>query len=623
MKRIWALFVGFLLAGRLFAADFLIDSFHLDVLVDRSNSYQVTQVLDIDFLQPRHGFIQDIPLRFGRKQVKIGDIRSSDTVQVDLSDPAWAQLRIGDASRSVFGKKQYLLSYRYEVGSDGHDGYDEVYLNLIGSGWDAPIASGSFTLTLPKDPGTTRPQAWLTYGSVGSTVQAPLSYDPGTYTFTGSVENLGRGRGMTIRIELPDGYFDQVVPERDVGKWVRLLAFLVALLFCGYAFLLWDRYGRDDLLAPVADWHAPDGLSPLEIGFLYDGVVDGRDLTGMFFFWADQGCLRMKELHNGVWQLTRLKDPEVGDRIFERQFFDALFREGDGTTVSTRDIQTERFALACQKVRLETRRYFRGERALKDSVAEQKKLLVQLLLLVPLFLGALGAVWGYPDENLLFLAGVGLACELFSAKIAHAVLSREGVEGFGKRFFRMLGGCILVAFGALINFSLSQEALHLSGLQPLGVVLSTVVLPSLMSVIAQAIERQSAYAHRLRTRLLGFRDFIDKVEMDRLRMLVAEDAEFFFHILGYAMALDLDDKWARNFERLGNQMLSPSWLSTPGPIGSYLVFAAIGRQMVSPVRSGMVYQNPRPHGPSGPVSSFGGFSGSTGGGFGGGGGRSW
>lgn len=108
----FALLCALFLAGRLFAADFLIDSFHLDIQVDRANSYQITQALDIDFLQPRHGFLQDIPLRFGRKQAHITDIRSSEPLQADLSDPAWAELRVGDASTQVYGKKQYLLSYR-------------------------------------------------------------------------------------------------------------------------------------------------------------------------------------------------------------------------------------------------------------------------------------------------------------------------------------------------------------------------------------------------------------------------------------------------------------------------------------------------------------------------------
>ncbi|MDD7201049.1 MAG: DUF2207 domain-containing protein [Sphaerochaetaceae bacterium] len=622
MKRLFALLGALFLAGQLFAADFLIDSFHLDVQVDRANSYQITQALDIDFLQPRHGFVQDIPLRFGRKQAHITDIRSSEPLQVDLSDPAWAELRVGDASTLVSGEKRYLLSYTYTVGSDGHDDYDEVYLNLIGTDWDAPILQGSFSLTLPKDPGG-EPKAWLTYGSSGSTAQAPLSYDPSSYTFTGAVKNLGQGRGMTIRIELPEGYFDEVVPDSDTGSKVLLAAFVLAVLLCGLAFLLWDRYGRDDLTAPVVDWHAPDGLSPLEVGYLYDGVVDGRDLTGMFFYWADQGCLSMKELHKGLWQLTKLKEPE-GERAFEREFFGALFKEGDGSTVTTRDIQTESFAMACQKVRQETKRYFRGERALKDQVAEGKKLSIQLFLLVPIFLGAVGATWGYPDASLVFLFAVGLLGELLVAKVVHGYLLKADEAGFVGKLVRLLWALVLVGLGSAINFAIATGYQYLSSWQGILVALSTVVLPSLMSAIAQATERRSAYASRLHSRVLGFRDFIDKVEMDKLRMLVAQTPELFFHILGYAMAMDLDDKWARTFERLGERMLSPGWLETSSPIGSYLVFAAIGRQMMSPVRAGMVYREP-PHssGPSAPVHSFGGYSGHVGGGFGGGGGRSW
>ncbi len=342
----------------------------------------------------------------------------------------------------------------------------------------------------------------------------------------------------------------------------------------------------------------------------------------MFFYWADQGYLSMKELKRGVWQFTKLKEPET-ERSFEKRFFDDLFKEGDGTVVTTRDLQSESFAKACQRVARETRRYFRGERALKDEKAEGKKLSIQLFLLFPLTLGAIGASWPYPDGVMVGMMAVGVMCELLIANIAHSLLVQADTLKWIQKIAKATGVILLLFFASFLNFTLALQYLYLSPWQGVMVVLVTVILPSVMSLTAQATQKRSPYGARMHSRILGFCDFIEKVEMDRLRLLVSETPELFFHVLGYAMALDLEKKWTSSFQRLGEQMLNPSWLETRNPIGSYLLFYALTRQFCTPIASGMAYHPEPKGGRIGPVSSFGGFSGHSGGGFGGGGGRAW
>ena len=60
-------------------------------------------------------------------------------------------LQIGDADTTVTGDKHYTISYDYVLGQDVADGYDELYFNIIGAGWDTYIDFVSFTITMPKE----------------------------------------------------------------------------------------------------------------------------------------------------------------------------------------------------------------------------------------------------------------------------------------------------------------------------------------------------------------------------------------------------------------------------------------------------------------------------------------
>ena len=45
------------------------------------------------------------------------------------------------------------------------------------------------------------------------------------------------------------------------------------------ALILWFLYGRDPKLVKTLEFYPPDGLTPGEVGYLYDENVDKRDIV--------------------------------------------------------------------------------------------------------------------------------------------------------------------------------------------------------------------------------------------------------------------------------------------------------------------------------------------------------
>lgn len=128
--------------------------------------------------------------------------------------------------------------------------------------------------------------------------------------------------------------------------------------------------------------------------------------------------------------------------------------------------------------------------------------------------------------------------------------------------------------------------------------------------------KKSALGLEKYRKLAGFRLFIQKAEMDRLKRFIEEDPLYFDRYLSYAIAFGLGDQWAKHFQNLVTD--PPRWYHGYG----YNTFNTL--MFMNALNSGMSTMNSSLSSPppsSG--SSGGGFGGFSGGGGGGGGGGSW
>lgn len=118
--------------------------------------------------------------------------------------------------------------------------------------------------------------------------------------------------------------------------------------------------------------------------------------------------------------------------------------------------------------------------------------------------------------------------------------------------------------------------------------------------------------------ILGFREFIERVERERVAKMAREDPTIFGRLLPFAMVLGVADEWAEAFEGLLAE--PPQWYEgydgRPFVMGTFI--DDLGRTMHK--ISGTLRSSPGSSAGGGGSGFSGGFSG---GGFGGGGGGSW
>ncbi|MFQ5457145.1 MAG: DUF2207 domain-containing protein, partial [Myxococcota bacterium] len=139
---------------------------------------------------------------------------------------------------------------------------------------------------------------------------------------------------------------------------------------------------------------------------------------------------------------------------------------------------------------------------------------------------------------------------------------------------------------------------------------------ALIAVFSPFMPRRTARGKRAQAEILGFREFVERVDADRLDRMGGRTAGNFEKVLPFAIVLGVADAWADAFADLYRQ--PPAWYVGPrhGAFNPRVFVGDLG-QSLKTIGATMA-SSPRGSGGSGMAGG-----GSSGGGFGGGGGGSW
>jgi uncharacterized membrane protein len=177
------------------------------------------------------------------------------------------------------------------------------------------------------------------------------------------------------------------------------------------------------------------------------------------------------------------------------------------------------------------------------------------------------------------------------------------------RLLYVIGGVVL---GGLLAFG-SGTVMATLGMQPAAGIIAGILSGVIVVIFGWFMPSRTIRGTRELEKVLGFQEFLTRVESDRLERMV-KTPEMFERFLPYAMALGVADTWARAFEGIYKE--PPQWYSGAHGIQTFRPTTFTSNLGAMSTQAAAVMASaPRSSGGSG----FGG-GGSSGGGFGGGGG---
>jgi len=558
--------------GRAAARSLAIERFDAEVVVARDASIAVTETIRARFTGAWNGLYRTIPVVYRTPQ---GFGYRLFLQPLAVTDGAGRPLRYQAGSERHYRKFKIWIPdaqdaartvvFRYRVANALRffTDHDELYWNVTGDEWDVPIEAASARIRLPA--GATDLRSLAFTGSYGSRAQ-----DADVQTLSDGVDidmrrPLAFHEGLTAVV----GWSKGAVAEP--GVLARALLFLGAnwlftLPLAVFALMLrlWYARGRDPRLRPIVPrYEPPDGLSPAETGTLVDNRADVRDITATLVDLAVRGFLVIEERDRegllGLWSskdftLRRQKTQPGELKPHERAVLHGIFL-GHGDAVDLSDLKNE---------------FYRELPGIRDRIFEA--------------LVGRGYYARRPDQvrttSWIVAAIVGV-----TSFLAAALAWNGGVD--------LLGAPPLTIFA---SGALSAAVVFAFGC----------VMPARTAAGARALEV-----------VLGFEEFLARVESDRIAR-VEKTPAMFEKFLPFAMALGVEQKWARAFEGICQK--PPDWYRGAS-VADFRPRLFVDRlDGMSHAAAAVMVSQPRSTGGSGFGGFGGGGGGFSGGGFGGGGG---
>ncbi|OPL08326.1 MAG: hypothetical protein AVO33_11360 [delta proteobacterium ML8_F1] len=613
----------FSLSSWAFGASSEVASIHIAIDIAEDNSLSIEESLKVRFFQTDlHGIIRRIPRRtYYGKPVQISKLEVIGAPYDTGTSGDFFEVKIGDPDVFARETENYTIRYLYEIGEDGDESMDEVYFNLIGPDWTMPLKDISFDILLPKD--FDPRDVTFTHGRVGSVEGDRVIYTVEGRRISGALTgSLAPGEALTLALPLEEGYFEPR-EEIDIYGFLRKgYPFLMPVCLLLGAFLK-GRF-RNHQLFPTVEFYPPGKLTPAELGYIYDHQVNPYDLTAMLIYWAHGGHMKIIEREETAGVIfkrdkkrilfEKLEDLPESAPSFEKAYFNELFDQyGADGLVDSESLEKTFYQTVARVSQLLKDSFKTPGRRLYARQGYVILAIIVFLAIVEFFMffsGTLSVVNPYAP-GLVTLFSLLLAAT-FTGLVAVAARQFSLIKTRLPRQRVMTGllavTLLLVAVVLLLGYSF---VVTVPGFYLLAVASAFILL-----FMTPYMKLRTAFGDDILAKILGFRNFIENAEKDRIHALAEEDPTYFYRVLPYAMVLGVTDIWARRFESMVTE--APGWYeNTGGGRFSAIYFTRQLNRTTATVSRAMT-STPRQTASGG--SSGGGFSG---GGSGGGGGSAW
>ena len=603
--------------------------FVVDATVDANGVFDVRMTLDLQFASSGHGayvwfltrqkYDADHDRLYSYTNFQVSSPTGAPAQYDTITETNDIQLKIGDPNQTVSGTQTYVVSYTASglVNPDvASSNMDEIYWNVIPTGWELPISNVTVTLTGPADvirttcymgtdftspctsdtssgPTATYTQGTLSPGEglalvggwpVGTFPGATLKLGPtassGSTGSSGSSGSYGSYGSSNSSLENPFSF------DEGGGFWAGGSAVVTGLV--GWLIARLRKRGRDEQYANVTpgmlpvkgdtvqtkreeirdapvEFAPPKGIPPRLVGACAREGTANEDITATIIDLAVRGYVHMDQQAGGNFDFQRTNaDPATLNQV-ERTIYNGLFA---GSPIIT-------------KAQLSSASFY-------DTYSGFQTLLAREFNAQKWYKANPKAVVAAYRAGGLAIAGLGTIASL----VIGAFFAFNGIPGIGW----LAIPCLVLGIGM---FAVSKR------------------MP-VRTPVGSAVAIQS----------LGFKKYLETAEADQIRW--EEGQDIFSQYLPYAIAFGCADRWSSLIQELvakGAPVPQPVWFTGyyaySYPVWSSIVGSVgnIGTSFSSTVTAHASLQAATiSHGASG----FSGFSGGGfGGGVGGGGGGSW
>ena len=547
-----------------------VSDFKDNISIHENGSADVSERITLTFVGEWHGIHRFIPIEYPGPQGTNYTLFLNVTA---VTDGNGGKLKYESSTSNGFRDlKIYIpgainatrtveIDYTVRNGMRFFEDHDEFYWNVTGNDWPVPIDHASADVSFPESAAESlRAQAFT--GVYGSAERGASSEVRGSEVSFETNNPLPMRGGMTIDVFIPKGIL------QEPSGFTRLLWFvgsnpIVFLPFSTFAvmFTLWWYKGRDPdpgiSVAPM--YEPPAGMTPAEAGTLLDDSIHPRDITCTLVDLAVRGFVKIEEVD------------DKGMVFHHKDYIFHLLKPRDQWN-----------GLAPHEHVMLENVFGSGEDTRLSSL-----------------------------KNRFYTAIPRIRQDIKSAlKIKGIYL----VDPDSANAYNVGGIVLIVAPFLALQFLWNKPVFSSIGL----LILCGIISALIWWLFARQMSAKTVQGARTRIAVLGFQEFMNRVDADRIKRMPPDTFEKF---LPYAMALGVEHHWAQAFA--GIVQSAPGWYVSPnGGTGFNPIFFSSSMHSMATDMHQVFVSAPRSSS-SGSGWSGGGGGGFSGGGFGGGGGSAF
>lgn len=335
----------------------------VDMTIKDNGSLAITETIDVQFSEPRHGIERLLPQRYSYDDTRDEIVDYSDiTSNVTKSTyTEWSDLvlRLWDADRYVDGSQQYVISYTASPWVKQYSWWQELYWNLIGTEWWVPIRQVTFRVATPAGMDLT------TFGTGEISVVRWSSWTSGSVKFlvakngvVGQTKDLSINEWVTVGIKFDDGVFVSLAPvsyvdntstnvdqwyndnsdDSDSGGWFWWIINNWWIWVFGWVWL-YNKYRNkkktDDAWPIVTQYYPPEWVTPAIAWYIDNDQFDGSDFMATLYDWWAQWYISIEEqveswiISNTTHIIYHKKITPTTLAPYEQTIWSMMFTESD------------------------------------------------------------------------------------------------------------------------------------------------------------------------------------------------------------------------------------------------------------------------------------------------------
>lgn len=524
-----------------------VTDYQMNVVVGKDHTISVTEDVTVNIPDTLQRIDFAIPSgSFRMKDVNVQDVAFSAKTGTENST-----VTILDPNALDVGIHTYSISYRIMEFADRDPQSDLFYFKVLLPEWKQPIGNLDITVEFPEDFPCDDIQHYAgQFGVQDTENRLTFETDDETHSIRITGSKIPENFGITLKAQLADGYWEGALD----GVWALLAMVLVMGVVTCILLIMWIIGGRDPKFKRTHETKPIEGVSPVELGYIFNSEMDIRDLVRMILYFGTKGYLKISEYEPKRYSLIRLKDPEGEEKLL-RNAYNILFEDvykGRGLDM---DHIGERLVRIKNAIQDDVAAGFTSKDMLAFTPLSKGFRIAGVLLIAAglAITNALGYSYQYLSINYVESLLIGVFAALLLAFLCLADDRKYSSSNNNGKVEEVIVSCLLVGLGIYIALGILRQTNHL--LIAL-IVLALTGASVFLTVIMRARGKGNA---ALVMRFRQLRRFIYHPTPKELLENYLADPDYYYDMMLYALTFGAEESWAISFLTL--DVPEPEWYS--------------------------------------------------------------